>query len=206
MIDQHSIVRTARALNRQSGNHRILPALFFFTDDKRLSDPRDAIAALPRHCGVVFRHYESVKRALLAKEVVKLCRSQHRICLIAGSRELAVDSHAHGVHWPEYLYGSMPHRSGHSPINWISTTSVHSAAAVSRLDPTLVSAAFLSPIFPTESHTQGAATLGPVRVRPLIRQSRVPIYLLGGLNDRTAPRVAQSGATGLAAIGGLLGR
>ncbi len=183
-----------------------MPPLFFFTDEKRLADPRPVLDYLPAGTGVVFRHYRSADRATLAQDVADLCRRQQRLCLIAADPTLARQVRADGVHWPEGLYrrGVSTHRvNAGRPINWVITTSIHSLPALRQLRPYDLSAAFISPVFATHSHV-GGAFLGPLRARSLVRASPVPAYLLGGISNENAGRLSGSGAAGLAAIGALL--
>jgi len=77
------------------------------------------------------------------------------------------------------------------------TASAHSLRALMRGH---VDAFLLSPIFPTESHP-GRAALGPVRANLIARQTRVPIYALGGVDAHNAARL--HGFAGIAAISAL---
>jgi thiamine-phosphate pyrophosphorylase len=61
----------------------------------------------------------------------------------------------------------------------------------------------VSPIFPSASASAGKP-LGPLRLARLVRLSRVPVYALGGVNERTARRLLGVGVAGLAAVEGLL--
>ncbi len=45
--------------------------------------------------------------------------------------------------------------------------------------------------------------LGPVRFAALARQAGLPVYALGGVKTKNAPRLKGSGAAGLAMVEGL---
>ena len=66
-------------------------------------------------------------------------------------------------------------------------------------------AALVSAVFTSESPSAGAP-LGALRFARLNRTARLPIIALGGINARTAPRLVDAGAAGLAAVGGLTDR
>ncbi len=57
----------------------------------------------------------------------------------------------------------------------------------------------ISPVFPSRSPSAGAP-LGPVRFAALVRRVKRPVYALGGVNTKTAPRLIGSGAAGIAAV------
>ncbi len=198
------LVRTATHLNRQSPWAGKLPPLFYFTDPDRRPDPLSDIAGLPPDTGVIFRHYDAADRHHLAGSIAQLCRAQDRLCLIAGDAGLAARVSADGVHWPENQFAFALAARLRTPPHWMVTTSVHSLTAILRLRGRRVTAAFLSPIFETQSHPDITGGLGPLRARALIRRSNVPIYLLGGITQQTAPRMVHSGAVGFGVIGGLI--
>ena len=204
MANRQSLIRTARQLNCACRTSRPLPPLFFFTDENRIADTLATIGRLPPDTGVIFRHYGHPDRAALAREVTHLCRPQKRLCLVAGSARLARDVGADGVHWPEHQFRTALAARRTFPIDWIITTSAHSLSALFRIRECAVNGVFLSPVFPTESHPGATAFLGPLRARMWIRQSAAPVYLLGGIDNRSAARLKSSGAAGFGAIGSLL--
>ena len=42
--------------------------------------------------------------------------------------------------------------------------------------------------------------MGPIRVAALARRSGLPVYALGGINNKTARRLRDAGLVGLAAV------
>ena len=59
-----------------------LPRLWLFTDDRRLPDPRGAVASLPRgRAGVVLRHDNDPARAALGRDLARICRAR-RLTLV----------------------------------------------------------------------------------------------------------------------------
>ena len=180
---------------------RRLPALVLFTDDERLADPLPSIRALPRGSMVVLRQSTSAKRRMLAEAISAIARTRQLVWIVADDPYLAADKGAHGVHLPEAKVALVAHWRAKRP-RWLITCSAHSLAACSRASRAGAHAIFFAPIFATHSHP-GRNFLGPLRVRMIARQVPVPIYALGGVDARSAKRLAGACVAGLAAIGAL---
>ena len=193
----------ARALNFHSRSRRRLPPLALLTDQGRLADPLGAARRLPAGSLVILRHYDAPDRPILAARLGRLCRARRLVLVVAGDLGLAIQLNA-GLHLPEGLAkaASPRLRLWHLRGGGLLTVAAHSAAALRRGRRLGADAALLSPVFPTASHPE-AAGLGPLAFRCLCRQAGVPVYALGGITARTAPRLTGSGAAGIAAISGL---
>lgn len=184
----------ARRLNARHCMGGRLPPLALMTDRARLPDPLAAAAALPRGSLVVLRDGDLPARERLALGLAlsALCRRRGLRLLVSGDAALARRIGAAGVHWPERR---LPMR-----VRGFATAAAHDQRALARACRAGVAAVFLSPVFPTASHP-GAPCLGPTRFAGLALRAGTPVYALGGIEGRTAPRIA--GAVGLAAIGAL---
>lgn len=194
-------IRRLNSRPRRAG----LPRLWLMTDALRLPDPRATMARLPVGAGVVIRHPHAGPRARMAAQAMHVARRRRLTVLVSEDWRLAARLGAAGVHLPERQV-----RSGRLAeiLGWarrrkaLLTMACHSRTALAQAARLGIDAALLSPIFPTASHP-GAAGLGPLRFRLLVRRAEVPVLALGGVNPITARRLAGSGAHGLAAIGGL---
>lgn len=197
----------ARPLNlrcRRRLHGRRPPALVLLSDQQRLPDPLPLAARLPAGSLVILRHYDDPERRQLGLSLARLCRAKRLTLLVAGDFALAQSLRA-GLHLPEYLLKTPQpavrlwvRRSGA-----LLTAACHGRSALASASAFGVGAALLSPVFPTASHP-GAAGLGLWRFRALVRQSRLPVFALGGVSIATARQLAGSAAAGLAAIGGFL--
>lgn len=184
-----------------------LPALILLTDDQRLADPIAAAAHLPRGSAVILRHYGIAKseRVALARALRAITRKRGCLLLIAaderGGADVARAVGADGLHLSEWLLrrGRLSAWRFRGP-GWRVTASVHSATALRLAAARGVDAVLLSPVFPTASHP-GARILGPLRFAALARASPIPVYALGGIDNRSAARLRASQACGLAGIG-----
>lgn len=194
--------RRCPAASRNPANKRMaLPAVWLMTDATRLPAPQQAIAALPREAGVIFRHYAVADRAALGAELRALCARRGLPFLVAGDVGLALALRAEGVHLPEahiMRAGAIKRRAPQLRV----TVAAHSLPALIRARAAGADAALLSPVFPTESHP-GAPTLGAHRFARLARAAGLPVYALGGVNAENAARLRGSGAFGIAAIAAL---
>lgn len=183
-----------------------LPALFVMSDAARLPDPLAALRHVPRGTAIVLRHYGAPGRAELAPRLVEAARRRGAIVLIAGDWRLAVRTGAAGVHLPEAaLKAPLALGAAVRTKKLFVTIAAHSLGAVFRAAKRGASAAIVGPVFPTQSHP-GRAGLGALRFAALCRQSPIPVIALGGIDSRSALLLRDSGAAGIAGIGGIVGR
>ncbi|MDB5443971.1 MAG: thiE [Phenylobacterium sp.] len=114
---------------------------------------------------------------------------------------LAARLGADGVHLPERLAARSRGLKQARP-GWIVTCAAHSLAAARRARAAGADAAVVSVVFPSDSPSAGNA-LGPLRLAWLVRRAGLPVYGLGGINNKTARRLKDAGLVGLAAVDGL---
>ncbi len=188
------------------GKRTAQPRLWLFTDQNRLADPRAAAAALPRgRAGVVLRHDGDPNRAVLGRDLARICRVRNLTLVVAGDARLAASLKA-GLH----LRGGL-RPCAFRPHGMV-TSSAHAVRDLTRARRAGAALAFLSPAFATGSHP-GAPHLGPLRWSAIARHASVHqrIGALGGVTGNTIVRLPAwrchaAGAIGaLAAIGGTVG-
>ena len=182
-----------------------LPPLIHLTDAARFPDPLPIAARLPRESLVVFRHYQTAGRRELAHRLAAFCRSRGLRFLVAGDAALAMETHADGLHLPEWL--------ARGPISrgwawrtrkpgWLLTAAAHCETSLTRAARAGADAVLLAPVFPTASHP-GAHGLGLFRFATLARRTDVPVYGLGGINITTVRRLRGAAAAGIAVVSAL---
>lgn len=179
-----------------------MPPLFFVTDPGRTPDPVVVAGRLPRGAGVIYRAFgapEAIEVAGLLREVAD---RRGLILLIGLDAALAEVCAADGVHLPERAIGEAPGLRARRP-GWILTGAAHGALGLAAAEAAGLDAALLSPVFASNSPSAGPA-LGLERFSVLAADARLPVYALGGVTAATAPALIGSGATGLAAVEGLL--
>lgn len=156
--------------------------------DERLGDALfEAIARVPRGGGVVFRHDRAPDREALAQQVAMACRANGLALAVAGDAALAKAVGASFVHRP----------TGEPEMPF--TLPVHDEREARAAAERGAALAFVSPVFPTQSHP-GAPSLGVEEATRLARLCGCPAIALGGMN---AARFASLGDafSGWAGIG-----
>jgi len=189
--------------HRHAWSH--LPPLICLTDATRFPDPLPIVTRLPRKSLVVFRHYQTAGRRELAHRLAAFCRSRGLRFLIAGDAALAVETHADGLHLPEWLARGPISRGwawrARKP-GWLLTAAAHCETSLTRAARAGADAVLLAPVFPTASHP-GAKGLGVFRFAALAHRTDVPVYGLGGINIGTIRRLRGAGAAGVAVVSAL---
>ena len=169
-----------------SRRHLALPRVWMLTDERQEEAPEQIAARLPRHVGVIVRHYSLPlgERLAIARRIART----GRFTVFAGKETDARRAGAHGV------YGPARRRSGLPRLH-----PVHGAREIVAAERAGAALLLLSPAFPTRSH-EGARALGPLRFGLLARQARSSVIALGGMNERRGRRLKQLGGSGWAAI------
>jgi thiamine-phosphate pyrophosphorylase len=162
-----------------------LPRFWLMTDERQGDGLFDAIARLPAGAGIVLRHYslaEVARRDLF--ERVKAAAPGP--VLLAGPADQARAWGADGSH-------------GRGRGAGLRSAPAHNYAEIRAAERAGAAFLFLSPAYPTQSHT-GAGPLGLARFAWLARRTRLPVIALGGMNSARGRRLASFGAYGWAGI------
>lgn len=159
-----------------------LPRLWLLSDERNDAVLEQALRALPRGSGFVFRHYHLATdaRRLRWRKLRRIAAARGHVVVLAGSAALAREWGADGVYGgattPRLSPGLMQIATAHG-LRELASARRGGADAV-----------MLSPVFSTRSHP-GAATLGPVRFRLIAARSDLPVIALGGMTPATARRL-----------------
>ncbi len=192
-------MRTARRLGRPARLAKPrLPRALFLTDPQRVIHPLTTAAGLPQGTGVVFRAFGAPDAERTGRALAALCRRRGLVLLIGADERLAARIGADGVHLPERLAWRARRLRAERPF-WIVTVAAHSVATARRAAADGADAVLLSTIFPSASPSAGRP-LGPVRLAQAIRLIPAPVYGLGGVDKKNAPRLLGAGAFGWAAV------
>ena len=149
----------------------------------------DAVRALPKGSGIIFRHYatpETERRALF-QSLQAIARRNGHVLLLAGPVRLARYWGADGSHGR--------HRSA-------VTAPVHSLREMRAAERAGAQLLFVSPVFATRSHP-GKTGIGTRRLANFVRQANQPVIALGGMTRARFKTLRQTGVYGWAAIDGL---
>ena len=167
-------------------NGQALPLLWLLSDARNDAGLADALRALPRGSGFVFRHYHLDPPARRARfdELANLAREYGHTVILSGTEVWDADGH----------YGP-PDRLG----DGLRLATAHNAEEMQAAIGAGVDGIFLSPVYASASHP-GGATLGPMGFTVLAQQSPVPVIALGGM---TRERATELGWPRWGAIDGL---
>lgn len=182
-----------------------LPAILLMSDVARLENPSAVLSMLPpRLSGVIVRHTNRARLKSLVTELKPLCEEYNVNLLISNDLGLFHLIGADGVHFAER---DLPDRETIAAVRTrpdvLITAAAHSFEAVMRAADAGVDAALASPVFATESHPE-KEPLGAVTFRTWCAKSPIPLYALGGVSLQTVDAIMDSGAVGVAGIGGFL--
>jgi thiamine-phosphate pyrophosphorylase len=169
-----------------------VPRLWLMTDERIGDALWQAIDALPRGSGIIFRHYATApreRRALFAR-IARIARRRRLVLLRAGPNHLGRG--AMGAHGGSGTGRNSPGRG------W------RSAPAHNRRDAIAGQRAgadmmFISPVHPTRSHP-GSRSLGPLRAAAIARGLKPKAIALGGMDATRFRRLRPFGFHGWAAI------
>lgn len=190
-----------RGHRKKRPSRRIAPPSIWLMTDERVDDVAlfRVLARLPRGSAVILRHYSlpAAERRALFERVRAVTRARGLTLLLAGTFDEARDWGADGHHG----------RTG-APVcvpGWLHSAPAHNHHELVAAERAGADVVLVSPLFATRSHP-GAGVLGAARFAALARASAVPVIALGGVKPRHAGLVRRLGASGFAAIDGLVGR
>lgn len=192
------MARTAAFLGRHAGARKGLPALLFFTDPVRTPAPEAIARRLPPGAAVVFRAFGASDAEARGARLKAIARDRKLLLLVGADAGLAARLGADGVHLPERLAHRARRLKAAHP-GWLVTAAAHSPAAARRALAAGADAVVVSAIFPSRSASAGAP-MGTLRLAILARRAKGPVYALGGVDNKTARLLKDTGLVGLAAV------
>lgn len=203
------MARTAQFLGRRAdrwkgarkGPRAALPSLLFFTDPARTPDPEAIAARLPPGAAVVFRPFGAADAEARGRRLAGIARGRGLLLLVGADADLARRLGADGVHLPERLAHRARRLKAAHP-RWIVTAAAHSPRAARRALSAGADAAVVSTVFASRSASAGAP-MGPIRLAILVRRAGGAIYGLGGVDNKKARLLKDTGLVGVAAVDGL---
>ena len=168
------------------------------TDPLRTPDILGVAKKLPKGSVVIYRHFGADNHKNIAQQL----RGIDGLSLLIGNdAKLAEDIGANGVHMPRAALVKDIEAIRREHPNWIITQAAPkdgSFIETQNLDAILVSA-----VFSSKSPSAGEP-IGVDALTQIVKNSPIPVFALGGINQDTAPRLMGSGAAGFAAIEGII--
>jgi len=151
---------------------------------------------------VIFREYDlkSKEREILAQELLAICREQNHKFLIGKNLQLARKLRADGAHFSDrdHLPLQIFNRQNW-PRKFIFSFACHNFLSVLKSQQLKADMIFVSPIFATKSHPN-VAPLGLRELSKIIRASKIPIFALGGVDEKNINSLRKLGVAGFGGI------
>jgi thiamine-phosphate pyrophosphorylase len=194
------LARTAAFLGRRAAMRKglALPPLLFFTDPERTPQPEAIAGRLPRGAAVVFRAFGAADAEARGARLMTIARDRGLTLLVGADADMAARLGADGVHLPERLAHRARRLKAAHP-GWIVTVAAHSALAARRALAGGADAVVVSAVFPSRS-TSAGPPMGALRLAILVRRAAGPVYALGGVDNKKARLLKDTGLVGLAAV------
>jgi thiamine-phosphate pyrophosphorylase len=188
-----------RKRGRRKGSARkALPALLFFTDPVRTPDPEAIARRLPPGAAIVFRAFGAADAETQGRRLLAIARARRLVLLVGADWVLARRLGADGVHLPERLAHRASRLKAAHP-GWIVTAAAHSPAAARRGLRLGADAVVASTVFASRSPSAGRP-MGAIRLTELVRVAQGRVYALGGVDNKKARLLKDTGLVGLAAV------
>lgn len=184
-----------------SSRARTLPPLLVLSDPERTPDLMALAATLPAGSGLVYRHFGAADRFETGAALSAIAQANGIVFLVSGDPVLAANCGADGIHWPERDLPVAARLRARGDTR-LFTAAAHCARALHRARMAGVDAALVSPVFPSDSPS-ATHPKGKWAAHALVRAAGMPVYALGGVNTRTAPRLVDLGFAGIACVGAI---
>ncbi|MFZ1742210.1 MAG: thiamine phosphate synthase [Pontixanthobacter sp.] len=161
---------------------KALPDLWLISDARNDAALEDALVALPRGSGFIYRHYHLDLETRRARFHIlqKLAQKYGHLTILSDSPVLARKWQADGVYGAA---AAMPHGG-----ELLKLVTAHDWKEIVAADRAGADAILLSPVFATRSHPE-AKPLGRTRFRMLAQKAKAPVIALGGMNAQRARRM-----------------
>jgi len=162
------------------------------------------VLAQSKLSGIVLRekHISEHEYYALAKKAVKICDFYGMPCILHSFVDVALQLDHRSIHLPLSILEKEHNRLGGFNIIGCSTHSVQQAQMAERLGSTYIT---YGHIFNTKCK-QGLPPRGEKTIADILQAVNIPVYPLGGINEKNYKQVMQQGAEGFAVMSQLMGK
>lgn len=183
------------------------PPLLVVSDRRQARAPLDAVVAavLGAGCRWVSLREKDLpedEQIILARQLLPRVRAAGARLMLHGEARLAALAGTDGVHLPS---GSEPATAramlGSQKLIGVS---IHTVPEAEAIDPTHVDYALAGPAFETASKPGYGPEIGRKGLVEIVRAARVPVLAIGGINAARVAELIAAGASGIAAMGGVM--
>lgn len=142
------------------------------------------------------------EQIILARQLLPRARTAGARLLIHGEARLAALAGSDGVHLPSGSEAAAA-RALLGPHKLIGV-SIHTVPEAEAIDPAQVDYALAGPAFETASKPGYGPEIGRKGLGEIARAARVPVLAIGGINAARVAELISAGASGIAAMGGVM--
>lgn len=199
----HGVAALASRLYADRRTTTPLSPFVFMTDPQRVPDPLATAKKLPEGAAIIYRHFGRQGHRREAENLRQITFERKQQFLIGHDPVLAKQVGADGVHFRRDEAVQAPMRWRKKCPDWIMTMAGLKGDQTYGGDLSILDGLFVSSVFYSKSPSAGDP-IGIDRFSKICRTLTVPVFALGGINQRTANQLINSGAAGLAGIDGLL--
>lgn len=183
------------------------PPFLLVSDRTQAKRPLDAVfaAALGAGCRWLSLREKDLaedEQIILARRLLPKVRGAGAKLLIHGEARLAALAGTDGVHLPSGSDAAAA-RALLGPEKLIGV-SIHTVPEAEAIDPAHVDYALAGPAFETASKPGYGPEIGRKGLGEIVRATRVPVLAIGGINAARVAELIAGGATGVAAMGGVM--
>ena len=180
-----------------------LPAVYLITPE--LGQPDDYVQVFQQiiQAGIPLaqlraKHFSDEVYAVLAQQLVALCRGTDTRLLLNCAPEEAARLGADGVHLSSRRLMALSRRPSLDEDKLVGA-SCHNPGEMAQAHRLGLDFMTISPVLPTSSHP-GATALGWQQFATLVAKTELPAYALGGLHLKNLEQAQACGAWGIAAV------
>ncbi len=180
------------------GLFKNLPTMFFFTDRKKVDNVFEVVKKLPDNTAIIIREYDlkDDDRLNFAKQIAVLARLKNLKVLVGKNWELAKKIGADGVHFSDFDHNFDIPKNRQNMLFSYSCHKLESLKEAARIEVDMV---FYSPIFTSKSHPD-KNQVGIYKLKNFVKNSPLPVYALGGINEENINLLTETGVVGVGGI------
>src|SRR3989344_5346530 len=186
------------------------PGIYFITDSTLtrknvIDDVKSAIKGGVKVIQYREKNYSKDKKLKECLEIRKLCSENHVLFLVNDDVDLAISCNADGVHLgkQDMAYETARKKLGYEKIIGLSANTETEALEMEKLGADYIG---LGPIFETSTKKDAEAPVGTAVIKSLSLKLKIPLVVIGGINESNFEEILSAGARNIAMISSIVAK